>query len=262
MERWHAHRGLLVPGRAPVRRGICSMLMVNQLIGFGVGDSAPAFSPLDIAGCQLWIRSDLGITKDGSDRVGTWADQSGNSRDFTQGTDANKPVWQSAAYGAHNAIRFDGSNDQMTSPSFSLSQAFTALMVAKILTHTNLDGLWFGNAGTAPGLYMQSSPTITLGDSGTGSTQTRSSTGNLELTKAIFNGTSSVLAVNDGSDSAGGSSFTAAITAGIALGSWGAASGGRFGNIDVLEFILYNSSISGANLTSLKSYFNVRYALW
>lgn len=40
MERWHYRRGLLLPGRAPVRRGICSMLMVNQLIGFGAGSSA------------------------------------------------------------------------------------------------------------------------------------------------------------------------------------------------------------------------------
>jgi hypothetical protein len=238
------------------------MLLVNQLTGFGASSEAASFSPLDIAGCQLWIRSDLGITKDGSDRVGTWADQSGNSRDFTQGTDANKPIWQSAAYGSHNAIRFDGSNDQMVTPSFSLSQPFTALMVAKILTHTNLDGLWFGNAAVAPGLYMQSSPTISINDSNTGATQTRSSTGNLELTKSLFNGTSSVLAVNDGSDSAGGSSFTSAITAGFAIGSWGAAAGSRFGNIDILEFIVYNSAITGANLTSVKSYLNSRYALW
>lgn len=40
-------------------------------------------SPIDIAGISLWLKADAGITLDGSD-VTEWADQSGNSRNFTK----------------------------------------------------------------------------------------------------------------------------------------------------------------------------------
>src|SRR3990170_4446860 len=54
---------------------------------------AAVWLPTDIGGCKRWGRSDLGITKDGSDRVSIYADQSGNGNDFTQTMDDNKFVW-------------------------------------------------------------------------------------------------------------------------------------------------------------------------
>lgn len=63
------------------------------------GRTTRLFSPLDLAPA-LWLRGDLGVTLT-SGNVSTWADQSGNARHFTQGTDANRPTYdQSGAWPA------------------------------------------------------------------------------------------------------------------------------------------------------------------
>jgi hypothetical protein len=53
--------------------GITKIMGVNL-----VTDEPRPFSPLDIDGCGLWLRSDVGVTKNESDQVLVWADQSGN----------------------------------------------------------------------------------------------------------------------------------------------------------------------------------------
>jgi len=40
-----------------------------------------------------YVRADLGITKDGSNRVSAWADQGAGAKHYTQGTGANQPLY-------------------------------------------------------------------------------------------------------------------------------------------------------------------------
>ncbi len=67
---------------------------------------------LDIRGCALWLRSDLGVTHDGDPtyRVSNWEDQA-LSNDFFQNTSGNKPVWYS---GSPSYILYDYDNDYLT----------------------------------------------------------------------------------------------------------------------------------------------------
>ena len=69
------------------------------------------WTPPEIDGCKLWLRSDLGVTK-GADPfpVSIWADQSGDGNDATQsGADAIKPIWvDNQINGIYPVIRFDG----------------------------------------------------------------------------------------------------------------------------------------------------------
>lgn len=58
-----------------------------------------------LSGCVLWLRADMGITKDGSDRVSVWADQSGNGHDFAQSTGTAQPAI--TTYNGIAAILFD-----------------------------------------------------------------------------------------------------------------------------------------------------------
>ncbi len=53
------------------------------------------FSPAHISGLQLWLdaRDQATISKDGSNRLLTWTDKSGNARNFNgNGTDSRKPT--------------------------------------------------------------------------------------------------------------------------------------------------------------------------
>lgn len=83
------------------------------------------FSPTDIAGLVAWYKADaIGGLSD-NDPVATWADSSGNGRDATQGTAANKPTYQTGEVNSLPCVRFDGSNDVLAAtcphqPDFTL----------------------------------------------------------------------------------------------------------------------------------------------
>jgi|SRR3990170_5213207 len=85
---------------------------------------AAVWLPTDIGGCKRWGRSDLGITKDGSDRVSIYADQSGNGNDFTQTMDDNKFVWYADQIDGYPGLYMDGNNDFMVGTGSSLVSVF------------------------------------------------------------------------------------------------------------------------------------------
>jgi hypothetical protein len=66
---------------------------------------ALTFSPLSVASCFSWLRSDLGVTLNGTD-VSGWADQSGNSNDAAQATIALQPPYNAtdADFNSHPSI--------------------------------------------------------------------------------------------------------------------------------------------------------------
>lgn len=59
---------------------------------------ASGFTPKSISGLTLWLDATQGVTLTGSG-VSTWADQSGNSRDFTQTTAAQRPTYTATLNG-------------------------------------------------------------------------------------------------------------------------------------------------------------------
>lgn len=68
------------------------------------------FSPRDLPGLVLWLRSDMGITLAGS-KVSAWADQSGTGYDFSQATDSFRPVYttSNASMGNKPSLTFTSS---------------------------------------------------------------------------------------------------------------------------------------------------------
>ena len=71
----------------------------------------------------LWLKADtIGGLSDGG-AIGTWADQSGNGRDFTQNTAGAKPTYKTGILNGLPVVRFDGTTDYMTGP--ALSQVVT-----------------------------------------------------------------------------------------------------------------------------------------
>lgn len=79
---------------------------MSHLMMMGCGSTNGGVSPTDFSGLTLWLDgADTANILDGSGNpitngttVGTWKDKSGNARNFTQGTDANRPTWNSAGY--------------------------------------------------------------------------------------------------------------------------------------------------------------------
>jgi hypothetical protein len=67
-----------------------------------------SFVPTDIAGCEMWLRSDLGVTLS-SGNVSTWKDQSGSGHDCTQGTSTRQPAYNTLTINGIPTLFFDAS---------------------------------------------------------------------------------------------------------------------------------------------------------
>jgi hypothetical protein len=105
------------------------------------------FNPSRIAGLDLWLDAADGdtlfdatsggnlVATDGSS-VARWEDRSGNSRNASQATSANRPILKTAVQNGRNGIRFDGSNDFMATASFAHSVPLTLFLVCKRLSNT------------------------------------------------------------------------------------------------------------------------------
>jgi hypothetical protein len=151
------------------------LLCIDMIIGIPgasvVGNqvSSSAFSPSDIAGLQLWLKSDAGvldatdtpITADNT-QVKTWQDQSGNGLDAVQATGALQPVWRNAANGINGnpAVYFSG--DIMATANLTAG-AYTIFAVHK----ATLDGLIYErsasvNSNDGEYLYTHVNSTIAV----------------------------------------------------------------------------------------------------
>lgn len=99
--------------------------MSLPLLGVGLSSPVTAFTPISIAGLQLWLDASdsttlfsdsagsTPATADG-DPVGRWADKSANGRHATQSDGTKKPTLKLALENGRNAIQFDVSNDTIS----------------------------------------------------------------------------------------------------------------------------------------------------
>lgn len=115
-------------------------------------------SPTDISNCQVWLSADYGTgVNQVGDGVSTWTDRSGNSNNATQATSGYRPTLQAAVFGDLPALRFDGADDFLATPSLTLSggdELTVALvfkprtspasqqLIAQVTTDTTANNAW------------------------------------------------------------------------------------------------------------------------
>ncbi len=90
-------------------------------------------SPDTISGLQLWLRPEaLSSLSDGA-AIATWADASGNSRDVTQATGSNRPLYRASALNGLGVADFDGVDDSLgrTAATFTGGTGWTMASVAR-----------------------------------------------------------------------------------------------------------------------------------
>lgn len=108
-----------------------SILLADAAVAGGGGSS---FVPSDLANMTLWLKSDTGTSSqvDGT-AISQWDDQSGNGFNAVQATAAKQPTYRASVVNGHPTIRFDGTDDLMTTTfSSTLAQPNTVFFVAKI----------------------------------------------------------------------------------------------------------------------------------
>lgn len=130
--------GIFVPaliGVAPAKANSCWYLLNKA-------SAAPAITPQSFPNLWAWFKADSFVGSDG-DAVGTWADSSGNARDATQATGANKPVYKTGIFNGLPAIQFtQGTGRMLGIPNFTVGTGdFTLVKAGNVAA----DSCWFSN---------------------------------------------------------------------------------------------------------------------
>ena len=222
------------------------------------GASSAEFSPLSLMP-EVWYRSDLSVSLSGS-AVTAWGDQSGNGRDLSG---FGSPQLRSSDVNGHDAIELTGaSQERLRSATFTtVSQPVHVFAVFNLPTWATGDIIYqLDSLGNILGVENASvSPQIhqTAGSAGTNIVSPTLNT--YYLVQSYFNGASSFQQLNNSSAVSGGNPGTQSMTR-VTLGA--RFDGNSSGNVEIAEFAVYGSEITGSDLTSLTGYFNTRYSIW
>ena len=218
-----------------------------------------AFIPTSAPNLEYWFKADSLALSDGA-AVATWADSSGNTRDISQGTGANQPVYKTGILNGQPVVRFDGSNDTLARApeAANKSAAFSMFVVVVPRALGN-----FGAMASAAGswvFYKWNDQNIRL-SAGTALTTTSAAVIGTPMVYGLtlVTGSRNIYAngASIGSDSG---AFTANSTGSLVIGA-DAAAGTFFYNGDVAEFLYYSRVVDSTERSSVTSYLGSKYGI-
>lgn len=195
---------------------------------------------------QLWFRADK-INLSDNDPVVTWADDSGNGRDATQGVAGNRPVFKTNIIGGYPVVRFSGAKFlDFTSYIYNLSTYF---VVWSRTTNGNdvvlgYSGVFYAYLQYASLWHMYSAANISVA----------MGTGTFLLKSMMYNNSVYAGYTN-------GSAHTPLAGAGDAYYRYIGANTGVLSG-DIAEVVVFDTNLSTLNRQFVENYLNTKYALW
>lgn len=229
-----------------------------------------SFNPTSISGLQLWLdSSDSGTLFQDSagiipaindgDPVGYWKDKSGNSKNATQSTAANRPTLKTSIQNSKNILRFDGSNDGLagSDTGFSTTTSTVFIVCKSAIAGNDNYPIMFGTDASTQlvGLttYNNQMQITQYG----ASTYVAFTTNAWNLVYFTKSSNSWTMNLN------GTSASTTMTTSTVLSGNYGVGfnkSGNRaFFNGDIAEILIYNSVLSTAQLQQVQTYLNQKW---
>jgi hypothetical protein len=242
------------------------------------GSFTPASFGSDL---KLWLTADAGVTDAGGGAVSSWADQSGNGNDVTQGTSARRPTYSATGYNSsYPGITFATASTQYLAKS-AASISGAAISFFLVMTHTSSDPgdsgmvsvvgageavdynndssfVWgdsFGGGANHNKLYYNNGPVWDSPDLVTDGANHRIG--------LVFDGAEAKLYVNNGSAAASGAATgtigDTAMDIGIGGRPWNAGAPGFDGTL--AEVVVVTRALDATERTSLDNYFTVKWGL-
>lgn len=217
-------------------------------------------APLQIAGCSQWFRADLGLyqTTDTStpvtangQTVGLWLDQSGNGKNATQSTAANRPTYTATVAAANNmpALAFDNSNDSMLT-SLVIQNPFTIFAVWSTADGTVGRRVYEGSSNWMMGCYNGNVLACAAGGFNTGG----SITDNVFLIQMVKQTTGGGTMWKNGTQIATVDVGNAPVT-----GSLSGPSTSQWVNGYIAEIIVYDTQLGTSDRQVIEQYLGTRY---
>lgn len=230
------------------------------------GGAAPAFSPTDITGLELWLdAADASTITETGGAVSQWDDKSGQDNHFTQSTGSIQPVTGTDTINGRNALDFLGHHMQMPTGLYSIpDDPHTIIAVVQIQTNpatverliwntsrfTNQRGQLFTSPGSAVGelMYRYGDPAVNTATSG-----------------ATFNtDPTALIAGVDGTDVFVGKDG-GTLTTGTGYGSQFVAINGKLGeatytgDLLIAEVLVYSKALSTSELNDAGGYLGTKW---
>jgi len=226
-----------------------------------------AFSPASIAGLQLWLKADAITGLNDGDPVATWSDSSGNGRDATQSTPANRPTYKVNIVNGRPVVRFAAANSQSLNlpnflTGFSAGEIFIVIKITNDpTTGVGAGGLWEFGSDAAASHYCFTDGIIYDAFGTTARKTTVNPTPTLAAWR-LYNVSSAAGAWTSRLDTA------QLFTTGTNTVGWTttpkfatSGAGAFFTDGDIAELILYSSVLSTTDRSSLSSHLSAKYAL-
>ena len=244
----------------------------------GVGGGITA--PTEPAGTQtLWLKADAGITKNASDNVTQWDDQSGNGTNISPSS-GNEPYFSASHWNGNPAVKFNGSNEIMPLTGLAVDHALNSpevtifavvskdyslndgIIISTFDTGTNRGyELKYDNTNVFQIIYGNGSGITTVSSSTISSTQgthilsvkMEDTTGNDVADDVILRH----LGLQEGTSSAS--------TYAVRTGSMGITLGKRASfdpfNGEIAEIIIYSRGLTDAEIEQTEAYLANKYGL-
>lgn len=241
----------------------------ESLLGVDTNLGIP--TPQLYAGLTLWLVSETGVVKDGTNRVSEWQDQSGGGHHFSEST--TKPTWLAslATFGQRPCIDFDGVDDKFgTGPLSSTVLSVTAFeMFAVFLPDvqdkapnaatSQCDGVVSSDEGTY-GIYLDNTPQILgLNYDGTFDAVAIANTLGQPVVVALrHEGGNVTISVNGGTAVSVASGNTQAFSSNMKLGYSPQGSSTLFDG-KLGEVVVYNQARTTAERTAIINYLKQKF---
>lgn len=223
-----------------------AMMRVMLAAGGGGGGGGGSFPTAGLLG---WWKADAGVTKDGSDKVSQWDDQSGNGKHLVQATGARQPTWAASVLSGLPAISFP-SGTGLPFPTLT-----GVLSIYVVVTYPN--STWNGNSTLLSGAGGGAAfPPEMWGFSGGTQWQFNPLVG-------LYRRNGSVRAVNESisplnrSHLIVGYASSARVFTSQMLGNWTDYFSRWLGHVH--ELAVWNAQLSGGDITSVENYATSRY---
>lgn len=248
-----------------------------MLIGMGIGGigiaaspggARASFDPASVAGLQVWLKADAGITQS-SGTVSAWADQSGNSNSFAQSNGGYQPTYTAAGQNGLPVVTWGGTNKYLLSTgNITLSNfTFFAILSRPVWSNSQYRGIWGHNSSPTQKAFgvdftnkfwgFGNSSAVAPSVLGPIGTLTNAS---FHLLSAGLGPANSFLRKNKTSIATTASNAaTTSITAQMIIGSWNYPVVTDHWDGAMGEMLIYNSVLTGTDLTNVENYLQAKW---
>lgn len=232
------------------------------------------FKPTDLSGCVLWLRSDVGVSRDEAGNVLSWADQSTAGNTFTQPTPALRPVLERSKFNGYVSLtNIDGTRYMVNASGLTgtlggSDAPFTAFFAAELLATGNQFLFGLGNTGGG-GQFLNFNFTTTgneVNKKDDAATNVDATGGTTSAAKHVIEAFSTGIAVSlliDGvpafsnvSQDVGTCTFNECVLFGRLIA--GTVLSGRW---RIAEAICYSRNLSGPERSIVRTYLSRRYQI-